>query len=83
MNQIPKNFFINPFKQWVMRAFIFVHLILISFLEVFFKGSFFLAPDEQGYLQIAQDAYTQGYTSIHWGWPVSSPVWFLKLIYLL
>ena len=76
-----KNFFIKPFRNKFFVLLLGTHLASIFILDKLFGKSHFLAPDEQGYLQVAKDVYGANYDYIQWGWPWRTPVWFLKIIY--
>ena len=75
------GFFFNPFKSKVLLLSIGLHFLFIMCFQAFFGKTFFLAPDERGYLQVAKDIYSPDYNYVQWGWPWRSPVWFLQIIY--
>ena len=76
-----KNFFIKPFSNKFFVLLLGTHLASIFILDKLFGKSHFLAPDEQGYLQVSKDVYGANYDYIQWGWPWRTPLWFLKIIY--
>jgi hypothetical protein len=77
----PKRFFIQPIKNRFFLAFISIHLAFVFIFDKLFGKSFFLAPDEKGYLQVAKDIYGADYDYVQWGWPWRTPVWFLQILY--
>ena len=76
-----KKFFIQPIKSRFFLIFISIHLAFIFIFDKLFGKSFFLAPDEKGYLQVAKDIYSADYDYVQWGWPWRTPVWFLQILY--
>ena len=76
-----KKFFIQPIKNRFFLVFISIHLAFIFIFDKLFGKSFFLAPDEKGYLQVAEDIYGAEYDYVQWGWPWRTPVWFLQILY--
>jgi hypothetical protein len=76
-----KKFFIQPIKNRFFLVFISIHLAFIFVFDKLFGKSFFLAPDEKGYLQVAKDIYGAEYDYVQWGWPWRTPVWFLQILY--
>ena len=71
-----KKFFIQPIKNRFFLVFVSIHLAFIFIFDKLFGKSFFLAPDEKGYLQVAEDIYGAEYDYVQWGWPWRTPVWF-------
>lgn len=76
-----QRFFIPLIKSRFFLVFISIHLAFIFVFDMLFGKSFFLAPDEKGYLQVAKDIYGAEYDYVQWGWPWRTPVWFLQILY--